>query len=333
MRRLLTISILLAASCASGEGGLGEEALLTQAPVVNRAPGADDYEVMEEELAREKLLSAHDAFLREEYDLCLKIVRETLEEGAPHSVATELRALRFEARRLHLSRQVVSARVLGERDVYSLGEPIALSIVVRNVSEQPVTIVKSGDDVSDSVFVIDAERVDYDIYGNVRSETSRHQVPLPEDLLIPVGGRVEVLFALKSGDVKSRHFGFSEYTLSGILRPAVILWGDVEFYSGVVVGSATVRVLPPGFEPIARDPIGTIRKAYDLGAREHLFLAAELSPPERQNQVAGELIGLLSMESPAMAETIMAALRRITRLGLKSDVQVWKQWWREKSGE
>ena len=36
---------------------------------------------------------------------------------------------------------------------------------------------------------------------------------------------------------------------------------------------------------------------------------------------------------PAMAETIMAALRRITGLSLSSDVQVWRQWWREKSGE
>ena len=41
--------------------------------------------------------------------------------------------------------------------------------------------------------------------------------------------------------------------------------------------------------PIARDPVGTIRKAYDLGAREHLFLAAELAPPERRDALAGEL--------------------------------------------
>jgi len=329
MRRLLTISVLLAASCASGEGGLAEGELLSQAAVVNTAPGFGPYRTMEEEEAQEKLTSAREAFLREEYDLCLRIVRETLEEGAPHKVAVELRALRFEARRLHLSRQVVSARVLGVLDIYPLGEPIALTVVVRNVSDQLVTIVKSGDDVSDSIIVIDAERVDYDIYGNVRSETSRHQVPLPKDLVIPVGGRVEVPFALESGDVKTRHFGFTVLTLSGILRPAVIRWGDAEFYSGVRVDSTEVRILPPGFEPIAADPIGTIGKACELGAREHLLLAAELAPPERRDRVTGELMSFLKDASPSMAETIMAALRRITGQSIGNQPESWREWWRK----
>lgn len=329
MRRLLTISILLAASCASGEGGLADAELLGQAPVVNTAPASGDFVAMEEEVAQEKLASAREAFLREEYDLCLRIVRETLEKGAPHNVAAELRALRFEARRLHLSRQVVSARVLGEVDVYPLGQPIALTVVVRNVSNQPVTIVKSGKQVSDSVIVIDAERFDYDIYGNVRSETSRHQVPLPEDLVIPVAGRVEVPFALESGDVKTRHYGFSLLSLSGILRPAVILWGDAEFYSGVEVEPCEVRILPPGFEPIAADPIGTIGKAFRLGAREHLLLAAELSPPERRDEVIGELMDLLKDASPSMAETIMAALRRLTGQSIGDQPESWREWWRQ----
>ncbi len=331
MRRLLTISILLVASCASGEGGLAEGELLGQAPVVNTAPAAGDYETMEEDVARGKLASAREAFLREDYDLCLRIVRETLEEGVPHTVAGEFRALRFEARRLHLSRQIVSARVLGDVDVYPLGEPITLTVVVRNVSNQPVTIVKSGKDVSDSVIVIDAARVDYDIYGNVRSETSRLQVPLPEDLVIPVAGRVEVPFALESGDVKTRHFGFTVLTLSGILRPAVVLWGDAEFYSGIEVDPVEVRIVPPGFEPIAADPIGTIGKAYALGAREHLLLAAELSPPERRERVTEELVDLLRDAPPGMAETIMAALRRITGQSIGDRPESWREWWRRQS--
>jgi hypothetical protein len=326
------MTILLVASCASDEEGLAPEALLSQAPVVNQAPPSAETGVMAEEVALERLASAREAFLREDYDLCLRITKETLEEGAPHEIAAELRALRFEARRLHLSRAVVSARIIGQFDVYPLGEPIVLSVVLRNVSNEAVTVVRSGEGVSDSVIVIDAERIDYDIYGNVRSETGRLQVPLPHDLEIPVAGRAEVPFTVESGDVRRRHYGFSLLRLAGTLRPAVILRGESEFYSGVTVEPGEVRILPPGFEPIAADPIGTIGKAYELGAREHLFLAVELSPPERRDQVTGELMKLLENAPPPMAETIMAALQRITGRSFDRQPELWREWWRKQSG-
>jgi hypothetical protein len=116
MRRLWTMSIMLVAACASSTGGLSEEALLTQAPVVNTAPGAidpGDVSALGEAEAGQRLETAQGAFLREDYAECLKVVRETLEMGAPASIAAELRALRYEARRRYLSRQVLAAQRLG----------------------------------------------------------------------------------------------------------------------------------------------------------------------------------------------------------------------------
>jgi hypothetical protein len=330
------MSIMLVAACASSTGGLSEEALLTQAPVVNTAPGAidpGDVSALGEAEAGQRLETAQGAFLREDYAECLKVVRETLEMGAPASIAAELRALRYEARRRYLSRQVLAAKILAVQDVATLGEVAELTVVLRNVSGEPVTVFKSADGASDTVIVIDARSVDYDIYGNVRSRTSRRRIPIPEDLSIGIGGRVDVPFALDTGDVKTRHFGFTVLRLTGTLRPAAIHSGEERFYSGVEIEAATLRILPPGYEPIAADPLGTIDKACRLGAQEHLLLAAELSAPERRDEVVGVLVERLGDASPGMAMTIMAALRRLTGIRLTGDPEAWVSWWEEQGGK
>jgi hypothetical protein len=146
---------------------------------------------------------------------------------------------------------------------------------------------------------------------------------------VPVGGDVVVPFSLPAIPVAARHYGFTVLTVQGTFRPAVILCGEERYYSGVEISPAVVRVLPPGFEPIAEDPLGTLAKALELGAREHLLLAAELAPPERRRSVLRRLVEHLNGTTPAMAQTVMTCLRRLTGLSFGSRPDAWQAWWRK----
>ncbi len=331
MKTILVIALSLA-GCAAGKEGLSEEEILSQNPVVNRLPGGVEASVMDAADAEAALDRARRALLREEYEQVLSIVRETLAEGPPREIARSLRAIRVEARRGLLGRKVLEARILPERDVCVRGGEIVLELAVRNVSPQAVSVLRRGPGSSVSVFVLDVVRRDFDIYGNVLSFENRVRVPLPEDLRVPVGGRASVTYRMPAGRVEDRHLGFSEVSFGGVLRPAVILCGDERYYSAVKLREAAVRVFPPGYEPIAKDPLGTLATAYRLGAREHLLIAAELAGTFSRPQAVARLVSFLRGPETASWVTVMAALRRLTGRSFGNRAQAWTAWWREEGG-
>ncbi|MCU0726233.1 MAG: hypothetical protein MUE73_10645, partial [Planctomycetes bacterium] len=161
IRTLLASALAALAACASR--GLGDEEMIAQAPVVNAASAGRTGEV-EARTARD---AAREAYVRGDDRECLRIVREALASGAPEPVASELRALRYEARRRLLSREVMEARVVPRRDFVVFGEDIVLDLSLRNATPDALNVPVSDSGASDAVFVLDWTRRDFDIYGNV----------------------------------------------------------------------------------------------------------------------------------------------------------------------
>jgi len=332
MKRFLAFGLLLLGACAPGRG-LSDAEILGQRPVVNQGPEGESapgvMPVMEEAEAERVLADARDFYLRGEYASCLEITRSALEQGTPAHVASELRSLRFEAKRRQMSEEVLAGRVLPQYEVCAMGSDVVLELTLLNLAPLPVTVERRVRGASGSVIVLTVTREDRDVYGNVRAETSTEIVPLTRDLEVPVGGRRSVRHTLPTPRSETRHIGYTLLRIRGILRPAVIRCGDARYYYGVELSDAVVRVLPPGYEPIAEDPLGTLDKAYRLGAREHLLVAAELAPPERLGETVGKLVSYLEGDETGTWVTVMAALRLLTGKRFEGKPRAWVGWWRE----
>jgi len=331
MRRLTLIGLLALAACATGKESLSDGEILTQAPLVLGEAKGPPVGEMDPDEARRRLESAQDAFHRGEYRECLAVVRATLLMSPPYAVAGDLKRLRFEAKRRLLSRQIVVVKALPHRDVVATGEPVEIDLALRNVTDVPVTVKHTVPNSSPSLFFLDVAWEYWDIYGNVRRQSRRVRFPLMGDLEIPVGGRRMIRYREETVEPGRRHRGFTLVRVTGTFRPALLLAGEEEFYAGMPLKEATVRVLPPGYEPIAADPMGTIDKAYRLGAREHLLIAAELVAPERRREAVGRLVGLLSDEVTPTDVTAMAALRRLTDRSFALRPTAWRGWWKEET--
>jgi hypothetical protein len=328
---VLVALTVFAAACAAGSGGLSDGEILTQAPVVLGEASAGTNVEMEPDEARRRFQAAEEAFHRGEYRACLSIVRETLELNPPVEIAGELRSLRFQAKRRLLSRQIVSVKALPVRDVVTFGQLVEIDLALRNVTDVAVTAKRELPGSSPSLFFLEITRELRDVYGNVRRNSSRVRVPIDRDLTVPVGGRRAVRYREKTVEPKERHRGYTVLRVTGTFRPAVLVAGEEEFYAGVPVKEATVRIFPPGYEPIAEDPLGTIAKAYGLGAREHLLIAAELVPPERKREAIGVLVDLLDEDVSPIDVTTMAALRQLTGRDFSLRPLAWMGWWKEES--
>jgi hypothetical protein len=91
------------------------------------------------------------------------------------------------------------------------------------------------------------------------------------------------------------------------------------------------RVFPPGYEPLAGDPVGNLTRAFELGAREHLMVAAGLVPPGRREEATGVLVGLLSRPPSPATITVMGALRLLTGERFANRPDAWIEWWRARN--
>jgi hypothetical protein len=325
MIRLPVLSALVAiAACASG--GLDEDELLGQAPVVNMAD-VDGMGDREAAMARD---AAREAFVRGDDRECLRIVREALDAGAPEPVAAELRALRYEARRRLLSREVVEARIVPRRDFVVFGEDIVLDLSLHSVGSGVLRVPVSDSGASDAMFVLDWTRRDFDIFGNELSVSGRDVVALPGDIDLGPGEGKGVEFRLTGDRTAGSHRGITVIDVSGIFRPSVIVAGEDRYYESVDARGASVRLLPPGYEPIAEDPVGTLRKAITMNAREHLLVAGELAPRERRREVVDILLAALGAGVPEeTGRSISVVLGRVTGEKRPAEPMAWLEWMRE----
>lgn len=282
------------------------------------------------------------------------------------------KALRAEIKARHLETEILRVDVRPVRDYVPFDAAVDLVVRLRNVGKAEVVILPptSGPDaVSGSSLVLTVKRTDHDIYEAELSRTWTKVVPLlPEgaqELRIPSEGVHEVRVRVPPEDVGGAVSGLRVLELSGDLRAGRIEAGISEPLGRVPIRPGRVVVLPANFEPLAADPVGSLRKAVDVTAPVHLLVAAEFLAPEARPDALRILALALSTGAPELqpaalsaihlirraaagtavrelarplmealdahperATELMDALRALTLVSLAPDARLWDDWWR-----
>jgi hypothetical protein len=168
-----------------------------------------------------------------------------------------------------------------------------------------------------------------DVYGNVREEVEQGRLALPGEALLPPRGHQRADRWLETGARK--HDGFTVYRISGSLRPSVVLAGEREDYRSIPLPEVVIRVMPRNFEPIAKEPLTSLRKALTKQAPVHLLVAAELLPAGDRPAAIETLVEALRVGAGPMERSILASLRRIAPVELPLDPGAWCAWWDDQS--
>ena len=282
------------------------------------------------------------------------------------------KALRAEIKARHLETEILRVDVRPVRDYVPFDAAVDLIVRLRNVGKAEVVILPptSGPDaISGSSLVLTVKRTDHDIYEAELSRTWTKVVPLlaegAEELRIPSETVHEVRVRVPPEDVGGAVSGLRVLELSGDLRAGRIEAGISEPLGRVPIRPGRVVVLPGNFEPLAADPLGSLRKAAEVTAPVHLLVASEFVPPESRPEALRILAAALAtgpaelhpaawsaihlirraaagtpvremarplMEAldahPERATELMDALRALTLVSLAPDARLWDDWWR-----
>jgi hypothetical protein len=240
----------------------------------------------------------------------LAIANRALVEGVPPALEGGFRDLRAKARAAVVASKVCRVRVLPEKDAVADGTPVAIRIEFANLSGATLRVPHGLEGSSDACVVLTLERQDVDVFGSERTTSYTLSAPVDEDLELAPGAahvtRLEVPAAMTTLD----HEGFSVLAFSGTFRPVALRVGDSEFFDAIPIERAAVRIFQKGFEPLAADPLGSLRKAIEKRSPPHVLTCVELLAPS-DRAAAKSLLETARQADPPLALVIDASLARI----------------------
>jgi hypothetical protein len=309
--------ILLSCGCR----GAARDALIdpdTVQPVVTKLPGrggADDPDAASRAAQAEAALQSAEAAWRSGDALtALAIVNRALAQGVPPETESALRGLRAKARSSVVVTKVCRVRAIPDKDAVADGTAVPLRIEFANLSTATLSVPRAQKGTSDTLVILTLTRADYDVWGNERSSNYTLPVQVKEDLVLDPGCTHEVRLTIPAEMAKLSHQGFSVLELSGTFRPVVMRVGQTEFFDAIPIGKATVRVFLAGFEPLALDPLGSLKKAVAKRSPPHILTCAELlSPADRAE--ARAFLEAAKAKDGELAQVIDASLARLRSAG------------------
>lgn len=309
---LRVVSALLLTTALGGcalFGGGGDEDPLGAEPVGTTPAAESDVEAA----AQAALAAAQQAWRGGDPLGAMSIATRALREGVPSEYEAPLRALRAQAREALVDEQVARLDVLPERDAVTDGGRVRATVRVRNLSIAPLTVPATAADSSVSQIVIEIQREDWDLYGNVRTSEQNLRVPLTRDLVVPPGGYADVAVEVPPSDTRLAHTGFAVLRIGGHLRAVAIRVGGTEFFDRLELEPAFVRVFMNGWEQLAAEPLRSLELAIAKRSPPHILTCAELLAPG-ERRAARDFLLAAAEEDPPLAFACRAGAARLKRL-------------------
>lgn len=310
-------ALLLLAGCVTKITDLPKEGPIDAKPVViPAAPGVvrADPESPEKRAAAEAALAlAENAWRSGDALSALAICNQAARDGLPADLAERFQALRAKARNSIVASRVVRLHAIPKKDAVAAGEDVPLIIRIENLTGVPISIPKKEGGSSIALFVLKIAREDYDVFGNRRASEFTVRAPLEEDVEIPAGGSREAHVVIGKDLMRIEHQGFTVLRVEGQLRPIAIRVGDSEFFDALPIDVATVRIFLAGWEPLAADPVASLRKAIAKRSPPHILTASELLAATER--AAGRtILRDAAAADPPLAAVCAAAAARLDEL-------------------
>jgi hypothetical protein len=388
---LLAATALAAFGCAKAKGDSaapaaaaapsGSELLPSGAIVFPREGGRPDPDAGKSR----RRVGEDDSFFREKFDLAqasaeagddesaLQVVAAALALEPPGPWESKFKGLKQTIKARHMQLDVVRADASGAKDYVVFDEDVDFVVRIRNLGAHDLIVRPPAgpgpSEVSGSVLALSIERRDRDIYSAALVRSWTQSVPLvppgETELVVPPESVREVTVRVPADDVGGAIAGLRVLQVSGDLRLTGASMGIAEPVMRIPIRAGRVVVLPRNYEPIAADPLGSLRKALSVTAPVHVLIATEMLLPSDRPAAVGLLADALAAGDPALAPAIGAALallrdkagdaaaagmaeplvRRmrthparvpdladglvaLTGVSIAPDVRLWEDWWR-----
>jgi len=251
-----------------------------------RDPVRDRRPVDEKEAGWKEKLDLASHYVAAGYDdEALQVINNALQGEPPAAWANRLRHLKTTLRMRKAQVELLRVEARPVRDYVTFGNPVDFKIRIRNVSSEDVVLLapqvaSTGvAAVSPSAITLEIVRRDRDVFATTLkrkwTQTLFLQEPGGGPIRIAAGDVHEADARIPVGDAGRGISGLRVLEVSGTLRPTRMRVGDDERSVRLPVRPGKVVVVPAGYEPLAAEPLRSMRRALQTVAPIHLLVATE----------------------------------------------------------
>ncbi|TET33492.1 MAG: hypothetical protein E3J72_16685 [Planctomycetota bacterium] len=293
-----------------------------------------------------------EKYYREKFETA----KEYLDSGQPHMARAMVDAILLLEPHLPFKREIKMFRVRCEGqivradllacslEVDSLtvpqGNTISLNLIVRNVSNESITVHPPTTTPNFGVFRRHVTELLYD--GKMNMYTKSHpKIGLPKAFTLKKGQQWNTPILVDT-DVFAHGPGVHVILeLSGTLRPSAIEAGGKSLSRYLPVPPVQIRIVPKEYTGISKKPAEALDRAsieaiaiatspagdHPKDVYERLFHSALFAADTDPDRTISVLIRTLNRVDRIGARVVLAALRRITGREFAGDIQDWVDWW------
>jgi hypothetical protein len=323
------------------EKGLLEHARLLR-DIDHGAPATDPYALPEEETATAKVDREHvEKYIRSKYSEALALARKNqyqrgldMSNGIlalePRSeIADRARQLRRYCESMITQTSLIEAKVVQEKLAYVAGEPVTLTLRLKNIYKKEVAIRYEGAEgkVPEGLAVIEVESSIRTLKDESVSSSRHQEFPFEGEIPLATGAQWERKLQLDTIFGLPDEIEVQTVVINAWTQPSKIETDGLNITRRLQFEPATVKLVPKRYSHLVEKPLEWLPKLIESSPAQEAWVCVQLLAGEEKRKGAEILIHALEkVDNRLYLPALEKMLTELTGEKLGTDPRKWSEW-------
>ncbi len=268
------------------------------------------------------------------YSRGFEIVNALLTLEPQSSITEKARRLRRYCDNMVTQTTFLEAKIVQTKPAYAAGEPVELTLRLRNLFKKTVTLIyeKDASGAPDAgMAVIEVEASVSEIGGMSTTSVSSAELRFEGEIPIAMGAQWEKTFTLDTSFSANEPEQVRTFVVNASTFPVRIDMGGGFQTKRIQFEPAVVRMVPLKYEVFLQNPLEWLGKTIDTGTSQETFVCAQLLGPDQKDPGTEMMIRAMEKTTnPGYRGAIAVILAFVTGEKLGPDPAKWAGWWKER---
>ncbi len=247
-----------------------------------------------------------------------------------HALGDRMKQLRRYCENMITQTSLIEAKILQEKLAFVAGEPVALTMRLKNIFKSAVTIRYEGAEGKqpEGMAVIEIEARLHRLDGESTTATRHQEFPFEGEIPLATGAQWERKLALDTAFGLPDELDVQTVTVNAWTQPSKIDTDGVNITRKLQFEPAVLKLVPKRYSHFLEDPLGWLSKTIETGQpAQETWICVQVLPAEDRRKGAEILVRAMEKtENPKYVPALERMLTELTGERFGADVRKWSDW-------
>ena len=247
-----------------------------------------------------------------------------------HALGDRVKQLRRYCEHMITQTSLIEAKILQEKLAFAAGEPVALTMRLKNLFKNAVTVRYEGAEGKqpEGLAVIEIEAVLRRLDGESTTATRHQEFAFEGEIPLATGAQWERKLALDTAFGLPDELDVQTVTVNAWTQPSKIETDGVNITRKLQFEPAVLKLVPKRYSHFLEDPVGWLSKTIETGQpAQETWICVQILPAEDRRRGAEVLVRAMEKtDNPKYVPALDRMLTELTGEKFGADVKKWSDW-------